>query len=161
MDSAVQLALMTKAKKEFGAEDTFLSFPVSPLPHTKRQLDFFAQQDATALRQSLQNLQAFSTLVNLIPSDEAWLPTETRFLWDVYEQMLKEAQFASSTRTPEEEAEYQRALAYLRLAGDGGVWEESAPVKAYRQHKDAYVLAQQNYLAAKSTAECGTDAERQ
>ena len=161
MDSAVQLALMTKAKKVFGAEDTFLSFPVSPLPHTKRQLDFFAQQDATALLQSLQNLQAFSTLVNLIPSDEAWLPTETRFLWDVYEQMLKEAQFASSTRTPEEEAEYQRALAYLRVAGDGGAWEESAPVKAYRQHKDAYVLAQQNYLAAKSTAECGTDAERQ
>ena len=93
MDSAVQLALMSKAKKVFGADDTFLSFPVSPLPHTKRQLDFFAQQDATALRQSLQNLQAFSTLVNLIPSDEAWLPTETRFLWDVYEQMLKEAQF--------------------------------------------------------------------
>ena len=161
MDSAVQLALMTKAKKVFGAEDTFLSFPVSPLPHTKRQLDFFAQQDATALRQSLQNLQAFSTLVNLIPSDEAWLPTETRFLWDVYEQMLKEAQFASSTRTPEEEAEYQKALAYLRVAGEGGAWQESAAVKAYRQHKDAYVLAQQNYLAAKSTAECGTDAEKQ
>ena len=91
MDSAVQLALMSKAKKVFGADDTFLSFPVSPLPHTKRQLDFFAQQDADALRQSLQNLQAFSTLVNLIPSDEAWLPTETRFLWDVYEQVLKEA----------------------------------------------------------------------
>ena len=161
MDSAVQLALMYKAKKVFGADDNFLSFPVSPLHHTKRQLEFFAQQDADALRQSLQNLQAFSTLVNLIPSDEAWLPTETRFLWDVYEQMLKEAQFASSTRTPEEEAEYQQALAYLRVAGDGGAWEESAPVKAYRQHKDAYVLAQQNYLAAKSTAECGTDAERQ
>ena len=56
MDSAVQLALMSKAKKVFGADDTFLSFPVSPLPHTRRQLDFFAQQDADALRQSLQNL---------------------------------------------------------------------------------------------------------
>ena len=89
MDSAVQLALMSKAKKVFGADDTFLSFPVSPLPYTKRQLDFFAQQDADALRQSLQNLQAFSTLVNLIPSDEAWLPTETRFLWDVYEEVSK------------------------------------------------------------------------
>jgi len=157
MDSAVQLALMFKAKKVFGADDTFLSFPVSPLPYTKRQLDFFAQQDADALRHSLQNLQAFSTLVNLIPSDEAWLPTEGRFLWEVYEQVLKEAQFASSTRTAEEEAAYQQALAYLRVAGEGGVWEESAPVKAYRQHKDAYLLAQQKYLAAKSTAECATD----
>jgi hypothetical protein len=161
MDSAVQLALMSKAKKVFGADDTFLSFPVSPLPHTKRQLDFFAQQDADALRQSLQNLQAFSTLVNLIPSDEAWLPTEMRFLWDVYEQVLKEAQFASSSRTAEEEAAYQQALAYLRVAGEGGGWEESAPVKAYRQHKDAYLLAQQKYLAAKSTAECATDPAEQ
>ena len=159
MDSAVQLALMSKAKKVFGADDTFLSFPVSPLPHTKRQLEFLAQQDADAFRQSLQNLQAFSMLVNLIPSDEAWLPTETRFLWDVYEQVLKEAQFASSTRTAEEEAAYQQALAYLRVAGDGG--EESAPVKAYRQHKDAYLLAQQRYLAAKSTAECATDPAEQ
>ena len=159
MDSAVQLALMSKAKKVFGADDTFLSFPVSPLPHTKRQLDFFAQQDADALRQSLQNLEAFSTLVNLIPSDEAWLPTETRFLWDVYEEILK-ANFASSSRTPEEEAAYQQALAYLRAAGEGGAWEESAPVKAYRQHKDAYLLAQQKYLSDKSTAECGTDAEQ-
>lgn len=157
MDSAVQLALMSKAKKVFGADDTFLSFPVSPLPHTKRQLDFFAQQDADALRQSQQNLQAFSTLVNLIPSDEAWLPTETRFLWDVYEQVLKEANFASSARTPEEEAAYQQALAYLRVAGEGGASEDSAPVKAYRQHKDAFLLAQQKYLAAKSTAECATD----
>lgn len=155
MDSAVQLALMSKAKKVFGADDTFLSFPVSPLPHTRRQLDFYAQQDADALRLSLQNLQAFSTLVNLIPSDEAWLPTETRFLWDVYEEILK-ANFASSSRTPEEEAAYQQALAYLRVAGEGGAWEESAPVKAYRQYKDAYLLAQQKYLSDKGTAECGT-----
>jgi hypothetical protein len=140
MNSAVQLALMSKAKKVFGAEDTFLSFPVSPLPYSKRQLDFFAQQDAN---QTLENVQAFSTLVNLIPSDEAWLPTEMRFLWDVYEQVLKEAEFASSTRTPEEETAYQQALAYLRVAGESGVWEDSAPVKAYRQHKDAYVVAQE------------------
>jgi hypothetical protein len=157
MDSAVQLALMSKAKKVFGADDTFLSFPVSPLPHTKRQLDFFAQEDAQALSHSLRNLQAFSTLVNLIPSDEAWLPTETRFLWEVYEQVLKEANFASSSRTSEEEAAYQQALAYLRIVGEGGAWEDSAPVKAYRQHKDAYLVAQQSYLAAKSTAEQDVD----
>jgi hypothetical protein len=161
MDSAVQLALMSKAKKVFGADDTFLSFPVSPLPHSRRQLDFFARQDADALLQSLQNLQAFSTLVNLIPSDEAWLPTETRFLWEVYEQVLREATFASSTRTAAEETEYQQALAYLRTAGQEGVWEDSGPLKAYRQHKDAYLLAQQKYLAAKSTAECAVDPAEQ
>jgi hypothetical protein len=158
MNSAVQLALMSKAKKVFGAEDTFLSFPVSPLPYSKRQLDFFAQQDAN---QTLENVQAFSTLVNLIPSDEAWLPTEMRFLWDVYEQVLKEAEFASSTRTPEEETAYQQALAYLRVAGESGVWGDSAPVKAYRQHKDAYVVAQEKYRQAELTAKCATDPNEQ
>jgi hypothetical protein len=161
MDSVMQLALMSKAKKVFGANDTFLSFPVSPLPHTKRQLDFFAQQDADAVRESTRNLQAFSTLVNLIPSDEAWLPTETRFLWDVYGEMLKDADFASSTRTPEEEAAYQQARGYLGGTPEGGAREDSAPVKAYRQYKDAYLLAQQNYLAAKGTAECAIDPAEQ
>jgi hypothetical protein len=160
MDSAAQLALMTKAKKVFGADDTFLSFPVSPLPYTKRQLDFFSQDTPDDLRQSYTNLQAFSTLVNLIPSDEAWLPTETRFLWDVYEKVLN-ADFASSSRTSEEESAYQHALAYLRAPGDGGSWEDSSLVKTYRQHKDAYLLTQQKYLAAKSTAECATDPAEQ
>lgn len=157
MDSAVQLALMSKAKKVFGSGDTFLSFPVSLPTYTRRELDFFAKQDADALRQSLHNLQEFSTLVNLIPRDEAWLPTETSLLWDVYEQVLREGNFATSSRTPEEEVAYQAALAYLRTATENGIGEDSAAVKAYRQYKDAYLLAQQTYLAAKSTAECSTD----
>ena len=81
MDSCTQLALMSKAKKVFGKEDTFLSFPVSPLSFSKQQLDFHSQQDPTASRRSFQNLHAFSTLVNLIPGGEAWLPSQSRFLW--------------------------------------------------------------------------------
>jgi hypothetical protein len=157
MDSAMQLALMTKAKKVFGADDTFLSFPVSPLPYTKRELDFFSERDDDDLRQSQRNLQAFSTLVNLIPDDEAWLPTETVFLWDVYEQVLKEANFAESTRTPDEEAAYQRALAFLRVTGADGLVEDSPAMKAYRQHKDAFLLAEQKYNADKFTGENAAD----
>lgn len=157
MDSGTQLALMSKAKKVFGKEDTFLSFPVSPLSFSKQQLDFHSRQDANALRRSLQNLQAFSMLVNLIPSDEAWLPSESRFLWDAYEQVLEEGIFALSSRTAEEESAYQRAVAYLRVTVEGGVGEDSPPVRVYRQFKDAYLVAQQKYLAAKSTAECSSD----
>jgi hypothetical protein len=157
MDSAMQLALMAKAKKVFGADDTFLSFPVSPLPYTKRELDFFSERDAEDLRQSQHNLQAFSTLVNLIPDDEAWLPTESVFLWDVYEQVLKEGNFAESTRTPDEEAAYQRALSFLRVTGLDGLPEDSPVMKLYRQHKDAFVLVQQKYAADKFTGENASD----
>jgi hypothetical protein len=159
MDSAVQLALMSKAKKVFGADDTFLSFPVSPLPYTGQQLNLMLDtQDADVARERWQNLEAFSTLVNLIPSDEAWLPTETRFLWDVYQQILA-AEFAFSTRTPQEETAYQQALAYLRTSSDGVLWQDSPPVQIYKQYKDAYYVALQAYTAAKGTAENSTDPE--
>lgn len=163
MDSGIQLALISKAKKVFGTDGTFLSFPVFPLPFTRQQLDLFAQHDsdaATVVR-SLHNLQAFSTLVNIIPEDEVWLPMETRFLWDVYEGMLNDADVASSSRTPAEEVEYQEAIAFLRQPGEDGRWVESAAVRAYRQHKDAFLSAEQAYQAAKSTAECATDTAEQ
>ena len=157
MDSAAQLALMVKAQSVFGADDTFLSFPVAPLPYTRRQLDFFSQKDADDLRESLRHLQSFSTTVNLIPEGEAWVPTEPRFLWDVYEDVLS-ATYASSQRTADEEAAYQQALGYLRVAAAGGGWEDSAPVRAYKQHKDAYLIAQQSLAAAMATAAASTDA---
>jgi hypothetical protein len=150
MDAATQLALMAKANKVFGNEQTFLSFPVTPLPFPKQMLSFLTDQN-------LQNLQTFSSLVNRIPHDEAWQPTETRYLWDIYDEVLKEADFASSTRTAEEEAAYQQALQYLRTTGDDGIPADSGFVKAYKQYKDASLLAEQRYLTAKGTAECSTD----
>lgn len=163
MDSAMQLALMAKAKKVFGAEDTFLSFPVSPLPYTKRELDFFSDRDAADILQSQEHLQAFSTLVNMIPEDEAWMPAGTDFLWDVYEQVLKEANFAESTRTPEEEAAYLKARSFLRVTDENGMFvSDSEPVRAYKQYKDAFLVAEQKYIADKFTGENASDpAERQ
>ena len=70
---------------------------------------------------------------------------------------MKEGVFGYETRTAEEESAYQRAVAYLRVTVEGGVGEDSAPVRVYRQCKDAYLVAQQKYLAAKSTAECSSD----
>lgn len=155
MDSATQLALIAKATKVFGNDQTFLSFPVTPLPFTKQELSFLDDQN-------LQNLQTFSSLVNLLPNGEAWLPTESHYLWDVYDEVLKQADLASSTRTPAEEAEYQKAFCYLYVAHEDGTREDTDFVKIYKQHKDAFLLAQQNYLAAKGTAEYSTDsAEKQ
>ncbi|HNP62215.1 MAG TPA: hypothetical protein PKM72_15315, partial [Nitrospirales bacterium] len=113
IDSIVQLALMSKAKKVFEKEGTFLSFPVTPLAYTKEDLDFFSQETGSDLLQSKANLAAFSTLVNLIPRDEAWLPTDARFLWNELEYVLREGNLALSTRTQEEEVAYREALTFL------------------------------------------------
>lgn len=150
MDAATQLALMAKASKVFGSERAFLSFPVTPLPFTRQQLAFLSDQN-------LQNAQTFASLVNLIPAGQAWLPTEARYLWDAYGDLLDQAELASSTRTPEEEARYQQAARFLRAIGPDGTLEDTAVLRAYRQHKDAYLMAQQGYNAARSTGETTTD----
>ena len=53
-----------------------------PLPFTKQRLSFMSDHN-------LQNLEAFSLLVNMIPNGEAWLPIEEGFLWDVHAQVLR------------------------------------------------------------------------
>ncbi|HEY9748599.1 MAG TPA: hypothetical protein V6C63_07965 [Allocoleopsis sp.] len=151
MDAATQLALMAKAKKVFGNDQTFLSFPVTPLPYTKQQLDFQAEKN-------LENLQKFSTLVNQIPRGDAWLPTGAQYLWDVYDSILKEATFADSTRNAAEEVAYQNALRYLFIPHEDGTRSDSPVFTTYKRYKDAWIVAQEQYAAAKSTALYSTDA---
>ena len=157
IDSIVQLALMSKAKKVFEKEGTFLSFPVTPLAYTKDDLDFFSQETGSDLLKSRANLAAFSTLVNLIPHDEAWLPTDARFLWNELEYVLREGTLAVSTRTPEEEVAYQEALAFLKVPGEGGLLQDSPKVRVYNQYKDAYIMAEQEFMEARSTGEAAED----
>ncbi|GJL59738.1 MAG: hypothetical protein NPIRA03_25950 [Nitrospirales bacterium] len=157
IDSIVQLALMSKAKKVFEKEGTFLSFPVTPLAYTKEDLDFFSQETGSDLLQSKANLSAFSTLVNLIPHDEVWLPTDARFLWNELEYVLREGTLASSTRTPEEEVAYQEALTVLKVPGEGGLLQDSPKVRVYNQYKDAYIMTEQEYMEARSTGETTED----
>lgn len=157
MDSVTQLALMSKAKKVFEREGTFLSFPVTPLAYKKGDFELFLQDTAHDLLRSEANLEAFSTLVNLIPTDEAWLPIDARFLWNEIQYVLKEGILASSTRTPEEERSYQKALAYLKVPGEGGLLQDSPYVQAYNQCKDAYILAEQEFMEARSTGEAIKD----
>lgn len=150
MDIATQLALMAKAKKVFGNDQTFLSFPLTPLPFTKQQLNFVEEKN-------LENLQKFSLLVNQLPLGEAWSPTEAYYLWDVYSSILR-ANFASSTRTATEEAAYQKAERYLR---EEGTHRDTPFLTAYKQFKDAWIVATENYTAAKSTALAATDPAEQ
>jgi hypothetical protein len=159
MDAAAQLALMVKARKVFGAASTFLSFPVTPLPFAPGDLDLVpsAVADADEVRRVLANQQEFATLTNLIPEGPIWLPTDSNALWDECERVFADAIVAESSRTVEEERRYAEARAFLRVPTADGGEEESPAATAYREHRDMYFLAQQEYLAAKSTAETSTD----
>ncbi|MEM7061690.1 MAG: hypothetical protein AAF572_00780 [Cyanobacteria bacterium P01_B01_bin.77] len=152
MDATVQLALMAKAIKVFASDDTFLSFPVTPLQFTSEELNFLSTK-------SIQDLKNFSMLVNQIPDGEAWSPVENNCLWDIYEDVLHgvDTQVAWSTRTEEEEIHYQNAIKFLRHQREDGNWENSDAVKLYKHYEDQWFMLNEAYAAVASTAETSED----
>lgn len=147
MDARTVCALMLKAKKVFDGEHSFLSFPISPLPFAPKQLDFFDQSSPPALLESTHRRRDFSMLVDLVPSGEAWQPSGDARLSDIYDTTLDTLELASSDRTPDEEARFQAARSVLRN-GD----HESDKLIAYRQRRDAFIVASERFTAARLTA---------
>lgn len=148
MDAAAQLALVSKAERVFGNEDTLLSFPVTPLAFTRASLELTGDR-------ALENLIEFSMLVNAIPDGTAWTGSGGTLLWEVYDRVLREAQFANSTRSPDEEAAYRAARALLHQQEPDGSLVPTVAYRAYREYRDRYLLLQQEYLSQKATAEAG------
>ncbi|MBD2108177.1 hypothetical protein [Nodosilinea sp. FACHB-13] len=152
MDAIAQLALTQKAQSVFGGDNTFLSFPLTPLQYTQDDLSFVQNFNVSRLKE-------FSLLVNLIPNGQAWQPTEAYYLWDVYGDVLggHDTELAQSTRTAQEETQYQRAVQFLSIAGADG-WPEMSPaVKAYNQFRDQWFVLQEHYNSVKITGETTTD----
>lgn len=155
MDSTLTLALMMKAKLIFEQAPNFLSFPLTPLSYTNDQIAFLL--DAELTPQDLSNLSAFSSLVNTIPDGPTWPPASLKYLDDAYGDILRNADLATSTRTPDEEKQYDDALAVLYTVDENGLRTPSAQVTAYQQYRDLAIVAQQNYANAKSTADASSD----
>jgi hypothetical protein len=155
MDAKIALAMMAKAKLVFEQPDTFLSFPLTPKAYTKQQLNFMS--GAESGNEGLLNLSEFSRLVNRVPGNSIWEDIEERYLWDQYDEVLKTAKLAVSTRSPAEEADYAKALQFLYLQNPDGTRSDQPPVIAYNQFKDAWYLAQQSYNNQKIDAELSTD----
>src|SRR5262249_15398183 len=125
MDPGTQLAIMAKATHVFASDDTFLSFPLTPLLFARPKLDLLGDQ-------SLANLIEFSGLVNLLPTGVAWQPSQTTRLWDVYRRVLTDATYAESSRTPGEEAEYRGARSILFSTDENGLRTPSERYLAYK-----------------------------
>ncbi len=154
MTSAVALALMAKAAAVFGGSDTFLSFPLTPLSFAKDQLDFL--NAGTNPSAALENASQFARIINQMPSGPVWPTVDTGPLWQEYTRVLQQAQLANEQRTPDEDTQYQAALAYLYVT-NGGVQAPSAAVIAYNQYRDAYLNAKQQYTSRSIAAASSTD----
>ena len=151
IDARVVLALATKASQVFVQDDTAFSVPLSPVVYRRNDLDRMLAADTA---EGLRLLAEFSALVNTVASWPVWSPTADRYLWDVYSDVLADADLASASLTAEEAAEYKRVSELLHAGGPG---TDSPAYLAYRQLRDAWLTAQQEYKNRKGTAEASED----
>jgi hypothetical protein len=155
MDAQILLALFTKAQTVFEREGTFLSFPITPPTYSPSDLSVLNGKVSSG--DDLRRLSEFSHLVNLIPDGIVWPPSNERYLWEVYGQVLRDARLAEASRTDAEEEQYQEARRFLHVTRGDGSLDDTAEVKAYQQYRDALFVAEEEYLNLKSTAESSDD----
>ena len=154
IDAQVVLALATKAAQVFAQNGTYLSIPLSPLAYRSDAISAIQDQTPEGARMEAE----LSCLVNRIPDGPIWGPVGERYLWDVYGDVLANAELASTKRTAKQEKKYRAALAVLTVKGPDGRRVESPKVVAYRACRDAWLTAQQEYNNEKGHVELSGDA---
>ena len=148
IDAYVQVALIEKAKRVFVADpNVFLSFPLlTPLAYKP---EAFAALATPASASELAFAADFARTMNFLPRDIVASGLGDRFLWDVYGDVLTRAEVAKGDG-PGSGA--SSATLLYEIAPDGSR-TESAVYRAYRQYRDAWIVAREDYGAHKVTGE--------
>jgi hypothetical protein len=159
MDSLTNLALMTKAQLVFGTPGTFLSFPIGALGYSPDRLSFANSATLTAEQQ--RNWAEFCQLTNSLPTGTIFQPPPDTYLWDKYREVLKTTILPTGQLSAEQQAALAAAQAYLRVTAPNGSQTDSPALLAYKQCRDAWFKAVQDYNTQKLTASASTDAKQQ
>jgi hypothetical protein len=155
MDAAAYLALLAKAKLVFESADTFLSFPVlSQLTYDVEDLRFGGDGSAA---EHLANLSEFSRVTNRVQRGVVAATDGDEYLWDVYDEVLSNADLAEPALTGEQEREYDAALALLYTHDANGLRSESPDLQRYRTFRDAHITALEDYRNRQLTADMSAD----
>lgn len=157
MDAFVQLALIEKSKRVFSTDDdVFLSFPLlSPLTFSQQELAALATPVSAADYAAAAD---FARTVNFLPRDMVASVAGDRYLWDVYADVLGRADVASGSAGTVGLAGGDVASLLYENAVDG-TRSETASYRLYRQYRDAWFVARENYSARKLTGELTDDPE--
>ena len=147
IDAKVVLGLAGKMGQVFVDEGTYQAFPLAPIGLKADSLRALVSDPfGTGANAHAQ----FSLLVNEIPSGPLWQPEDSR-LWDVYGEILTDAELLETSRTPKQQKAYDKAFDLL-YADKGGLPAPSARVVAYERHRDAYLAAAMEYNNRKGEA---------
>jgi len=156
MDTTVQLALMAKAKRVFESPDNFLSFPaLTPISYKSNKLVF---ANALSNAEIGRTLAEFSRLVNSLPSGTLFQGEGDNYLWLAYDHWLTSMTLAQDQMTADEKVQYEKANTLLTVTDANGFPIDSPTFTAYKQYRDAWFIADQNYKSQQLTATALSDA---
>jgi hypothetical protein len=153
MDAFVQVALIEKSRRVFSTDaDVFLSFPLlCPLTYTAEALAGLSTPNSAMDYAAVAD---FARTVNFLPRDIVASPSGDAYLWDVYSRVLRRAEVAS---LPGGSVEDQSRASILYDAAADGSRTESEAYRLYRQYRDAWFVAREDYNAHKLTGELSDD----
>ena len=157
MDAYVQLALVEKARRVFSVgADTFLCFPVlAPLTMTADALAAVASpRTATDVAAAAD----FARMVNFVPRDTVATIDGGRTLWEIYGDVLSQAQVGAGVDDAGAKQRYDTAVAALYQDGADGLRQETEAYRSYRQYRDGWIAAQEDYRSKRLTAQTSDDA---
>lgn len=152
MDAFVQLALIEKAKRVFAVEpDVDLCFPLlSPLTFTAAELAALAMPAKPADYAAAAD---FARVVNFLPRGLVANASE-QMLWDIYRNVLDRADVASKSQG--DPADPGATSILYETRPDGSLVESDA-LKRYRQYRDAWFVAREDYGSHKVSGELSDD----
>jgi hypothetical protein len=155
VDAAAYLALLSKAKRVFESEATFLSFPVlSQLTYDVADLRFSGDEPAA---QRLAALSEFSRVTNRIQRGVVAAIDGDEYLWDVYDDILSNAEVADPVLTEEQEKECAAAFGLLYTETAEGLKQDSPALASYKSLRDSYIHAVEEYRNRQLTADLSAD----
>src|SRR4051794_4123685 len=151
MDAYVQVALIEKSKRVFAADaGIFLSFPLlSPLTFTPQAL---AALSTPASAADYAAAADFARIVNFLPRDMVASVGGEPYLWNVYADVLARADVAHSIVGEAGQGSSGGSALLYDVAPDG-TRTDAAAYRAYRQYRDAWIMAREDYGAHKLTGE--------
>lgn len=152
MDAYVQLALIEKAKRVFADDPgVMLSFPLlSPLTFTPAEL---AALMAPATAADYAAAADFAHIVNFLPKGVI-ASVSDRSLWQIYADILTRADVATGAgagTVPSDTSDL------LYTSAEDGSRTESEAYKRYRQYRDAWLVAREDYASHKLSGELSED----
>lgn len=164
MNPSVAVAFMTKMKLIFETDaagkpqdDSFLAFQNGAFAVGKDSFYFMEPaRHGLGPNETAQAMMSFDKTFNFVATVDDIITSAPDELDQVYYETLRNCPPASSTRTADQEARYQAALAYLHSPWPATMAPSLSALDNYQRYSDAYKAATSTYKNGQIAADSAT-----